>query len=56
MPTLLTAGDLRHREDQPPYVTKIMESWVGLPVRGRVNPGDREDPRAVEFKSPPHGS
>ena len=50
VPTLLTAGDLRYREDrdQPPNVTKIMESWVGLPVRGRVNPGDREDPRAVK--------
>ena len=40
VPSLVTAGDVRYREkkDQPPYVTQLRDSWVGLPAMGRVNP------------------
>ena len=58
-PTLLTAGDVRYREDkdQPPYKTQLRESWLGLPVQARDNSEDRKDHRAVELKlPPPHGS
>ena len=52
---LVTAGEVRsmEAEDQLPPVIKLRESWTNLPIRGRVNPEDREDPRAVEFKRPP---
>ena len=29
--------------------TVLRESWVHPPVLGRVNPEDRDEPRAVEF-------
>ena len=54
--TLLTAGQVRYErvdKDQPPPVTKVRESWVGLPAKGRDNSEDREDPSAMEFKLPP---
>ena len=52
---MVTAGEVRsmEAEDQLPPVIKLRESWTNLPIRGRVNPEDREDPRAVEFKRHP---
>ena len=52
----MTAGDVRAKaevEGQPDYVTKLRLSWKDIPMMGRVNPGDREDSRALEFKLPP---
>ena len=54
---LVTAGEVRsmkaEAEDRPLPVIKLRDSWTNLPIMGSVNPEDREDHRAVEFKPPP---